>query len=192
MRLQPHSHAAPRSMTRATPRPTPGVIRRRIRDPSPSPPESPQTSSDVYIATGNKQTSIPPPPPFIPSSVSIGNDKDEVIPTPSIPPPAPDTGTSKDYNSSGGYFEHNGKDGFVPVSSKLSNVPSTTEIDDRNTKLADLNELHGEMAKESAKRVKYKTPVASIPHHPLIMSHLSLINTRHQDKPIPIVQSQRL
>ena len=70
---------APRSATRGTTsRPTPGVIRRRIREPSLSPPESP-TPSVTNVDNGNKTASgattkkdLPiPPPPFLPSSVTV-------------------------------------------------------------------------------------------------------------------------
>mmetsp|Transcript_21844 Transcript_21844/g.47472 ORF Transcript_21844/g.47472 Transcript_21844/m.47472 type:complete len:2018 (+) Transcript_21844:77-6130(+) len=79
----------PRAAGRATPRPTPGVIRRRLREPSLSPPESPASSFNMDSIEAKENagptttSSIPPPPPFIPSNYSLDNEKDDgvVFPT---------------------------------------------------------------------------------------------------------------
>ncbi len=73
-RVQPQSTAAALPATRAIHRPTPGVIRRKLREPSLSPPESPTQSWSDNDAAKKEYISAPELlPPFVPSGAEVAS-----------------------------------------------------------------------------------------------------------------------
>ena len=180
---------APRSATRARPRPTPGTIRRRLRDPSLSPPDSPPTSIKADAAAANTPAPIPPPPLFISSSALIGGDTDGITSsaiTPSVQPsavspmisspPLPDTYTAKNNKSISNLpFPKPDTD-----TSKYEISPSVSLANNNNVGPSTMpstvpnvlsaagieDRVRGELVKDSANSAQSKTSVASIASSP--------------------------